>query len=342
MLKRLTPLFVLFASLAGCVSGGTLEIPNARNESVRANLREAWSEFFDKEERLNDIHYRIASINSPLCPNLWFSSGINYIDREHYRKAERYRVFKYPLPPDAGDEWSVVQQVAKSGPAWEAGIRPGDVYRLAYDNPNTGLYRIERRTPSGELETIEVQMVRICRSFVHLKKDASINAFTDGTVVAINEGLIDAVDSTDEIAFVVAHEVAHVALQHIEKRKSNATKRGLLGGLLDIGAALAGGCRYGGCNAASSMAASGAAAFAKEFEAEADYMAAYFAARAGYDPHAGSTFFARAMNSTSTPSVYGTTHPVDAARELNIGLYVEEILAKRAAGKQLIPNKRSN
>jgi hypothetical protein len=49
----------------------------------------------------------------------------------------------------------------------------------------------------------------------------TINAYNDGSSIVIYRGLINYVQSKDELALVVAHEVAHGMLQHLGKLHTN-------------------------------------------------------------------------------------------------------------------------
>src|SRR5262249_23526272 len=121
-----------------------------------------------------------------------------------------------------------------------------------------------------------------------------INAFAlPGGYVYVNRGLIRAVRSEDELAGVIAHEMAHVAQRH---GTSQATKaygaqlgRGILGQVL-------GGGRNRGVNLAEQVVGGlGLNAlfmkFSRSAESEADRVGARMMARAGYDPMAMADFF---------------------------------------------------
>ena len=56
-----------------------------------------------------------------------------------------------------------------------------------------------------------------------------------GGKVGVNSGLIDlAAGNEDEIAAVMGHEIAHVALRHSNKRMSQAIGLGVGGVILDV------------------------------------------------------------------------------------------------------------
>ena len=71
--------------------------------------------------------------------------------------------------------------------------------------------------------------------FVVFNKDEP-NAFAmPGGKVGVNRGLIDlASGNEDEIAAVMGHEIAHVALRHSNKRMSQAISLGVGGVILDV------------------------------------------------------------------------------------------------------------
>ena len=131
----------------------------------------------------------------------------------------------------------------------------------------------------------------------------SINAFAaPGGVIGINTGTILAAGSMDELASVIAHEVAHISQRHYESG-ADARKKALLlqiGGMLAAIAASA----VDGNAAAAVMAGSQTAsmnssmAFSRSNEREADRVGMQIMTQAGYDPRAMPSFFAT-MNQRS-------------------------------------------
>ena len=113
-----------------------------------------------------------------------------------------------------------------------------------------------------------------------------INAFAlPGGPMFLNRGMIEAAKSEGEVAGVMAHEIAHVALRHGTAQATKAQK-------FQIGA-IAGqilGAIVGG--AAGSVIAQGSnfglgayfLKYGREYEREADLLGAQILARAGYDP----------------------------------------------------------
>ena len=131
----------------------------------------------------------------------------------------------------------------------------------------------------------------------------SINAFAaPGGVIGLNTGTILAASSMDEIASVVAHEVAHISQHHYESGADERKKALLMqiGGML---AAIAASAVDGDAAAAVMMGSQTATmnssmAFSRNNERDADRVGMQIMNQAGYDPRAMPRFFAT-MNQQS-------------------------------------------
>ena len=154
--------------------------------------------------------------------------------------------------------------------------------------------------------------------------DPAINAFSlPGGPMYANRGLLVAARSEAELAGVIAHEMAHVALRHGTHQASKASLAeaglGVLGGLLgDSGGSAAqmlGAVGGLGLNAAFLK-------FGRDAEYEADRVGAEVMAAAGYDPTAMADFFALLRaEGTRNPGALETffsDHPPSAEREARI------------------------
>lgn len=115
-----------------------------------------------------------------------------------------------------------------------------------------------------------------------------INAFAlPGGPMYINRGMIEAARGEGEMAGVMAHELAHVALRH---GTAQATKAGSLKAQAPaIGGAILGAILGGAIGGAVAQAGQiGSVAFitkySREYETEADILGAQIMANAGYDP----------------------------------------------------------
>ncbi|MFZ3076551.1 MAG: M48 family metalloprotease [Psychrobacter glacincola] len=131
----------------------------------------------------------------------------------------------------------------------------------------------------------------------------SINAFAaPGGVFGLNTGTILAANSMDELASVVAHEVAHISQRHYESGADERKKALLIqiGGML---AAIAASTIDGDAAAAVMMGSQTATmnssmAFSRSNERDADRVGMQIMNQAGYDPRAMPRFFAT-MNQKS-------------------------------------------
>ena len=131
----------------------------------------------------------------------------------------------------------------------------------------------------------------------------SINAFAaPGGVIGLNTGTILSANSMDELASVVAHEVAHISQRHYESGADERKKALLMqiGGML---AAIAASTVDGDAAAAVMMGSQTATmnssmAFSRNNERDADRVGMQIMNQAGYDPRAMPRFFAT-MNQKS-------------------------------------------
>jgi len=122
--------------------------------------------------------------------------------------------------------------------------------------------------------------------------DRAINAFAlPGGPVYINRGVIEAADSEAQLAGVMAHETAHVALRHGTNQASKAyaaqAPLSILGGILgsnSVGAVLA---QLGAGFAVNSILLK----YSRTAESQADIMGTQILYDSGYDPRAMAQFF---------------------------------------------------
>ena len=154
----------------------------------------------------------------------------------------------------------------------------------------------------------------------------SINAFAaPGGVIGLNTGTILAASSMDELASVVAHEVAHVSQRHYEHGADERRQAMMMqiGGML---AAIAASAVDGDAAAAVMMGSQTAAmnssmAFSRSNEREADRVGRQIMTQAGYDPRAMPRFFAtmnqqnqlNQVNNQFLPS-FVRSHPLSSER----------------------------
>ena len=157
-------------------------------------------------------------------------------------------------------------------------------------------------------------------------KDPRINAFAlPGGYIGVHTGLLEATRSEDELAGVLAHEVAHVTQRHIARAIHASSRQSILSTAMLLGALVLGAAGGSGDAVQGAMAISqGTAAqqrinFTRSNEYEADRIGIGALADAGFDPHGMASFFE--VMSRQTPGAPASrmpeflmTHPVTTAR----------------------------
>ena len=149
---------------------------------------------------------------------------------------------------------------------------------------------------------------------VYVIRNPNFNAMMTATgMMQIWTGLIVRAGSTDEIAAVVGHEIAHYTRLHSLQRLRDIKKKMAAGVFFDIALiALAGvDAPVGQLTAQLS-----ALAFSREQEMEADLLGTKLLAEASYDPHASYTVWNNliaedeaAAAKREDPGMFGKTHP---------------------------------
>jgi predicted Zn-dependent protease len=132
-------------------------------------------------------------------------------------------------------------------------------------------------------------------------------------------GILEIIQSDDELAVVIGHEVAHVAAGHGNERMSH--KMLAAGGAAALGIGIAAADMDDG-ERALVLAMFGAGAtygailpYSRHHESEADAIGLIYAAQAGYDPSAALPFWERmAAQGGRTPPEFLSTHPSNATR----------------------------
>ena len=147
-----------------------------------------------------------------------------------------------------------------------------------------------------------------------------------GGRMALYTGLLRQVDPTDdELAQVMAHEIAHALANHSAERMSvaMASQAGVLAaGLLSDSP--------GQAMATAAVAAKVAVDLpnSRTAETEADRIGIELAARAGYDPRAAVTLWQKmsAVGGGKAPPAFLSTHPSDQQRQQRLGVLASKVM----------------
>ena len=179
-------------------------------------------------------------------------------------------------------------------------------YNLATQKEETLLYGTDKEVKIGEtiapqieaqykiitdvdvnerVERILDRLVAVCDRkdlvyFIKVIDDDPINAVSlPGGYVYVFRGLIDKVDNDDQLAGVIAHEIAHITAKHGIKRMQNA----YAAMILQVASTQAGGRVAGGVNLALNSLFM---EYSQADEFEADRLGVKYLRKAGYDPEA--------------------------------------------------------
>lgn len=246
-----------------------------------------------------------------------------------------------------------VLHVAAGSPAMAAGMRRGDRVRSfnglslgeggagltalqdeaerAARRPDPVLIEFERRVPAspgGTVQTLRALIVPqlSCDLDIRLNVDEQFNAFTDGQRITVYRGLLHKVSDT-ELAYALAHEIAHNVLQHPALMQRRAA-----GSALAQAIASGRGVRQAGTPLSREL----------QLEIDADRMGLYIAARAGVPLGAALGFWSRLTDlgdaSGSGPGHVRAQTPYAPARLQGIAQSVAEIQRKQQQGEPLVPD----
>lgn len=169
--------------------------------------------------------------------------------------------------------------------------------------------------------TVTMRALPVCKFSLGLIESNLINGVSNGRVIAVTTGAMQSFVRDDELAWILAHEVAHNILNHAQ----NAQLRVMLNVFL---------------RAAVGPATSDTPQpEARMLEAQADHVGAYLMARAGYDLDAVQRVWERLRQLERAHSTSGheisRTHPTTAERLAAFQETFKEIQHKRQRGEPL-------
>ena len=155
-----------------------------------------------------------------------------------------------------------------------------------------------------------------------------LNAFAlPGGKIGFYTGILDIMDSDDEIAAVMGHEVVHVLNKHAQQRAARSTSTQL--GVAVAGAAI--GASGGNAQAWSQILGIGAQVgntlpFSRQHELEADREGLRLMARAGYRPEEAIDFWRKMeARKDGAPPEFLSTHPSGGRRIQQLQAEIERM-----------------
>jgi Zn-dependent protease with chaperone function len=348
-------LLCLGLCLAAC-AGPQLQTPAPVSAEVAREIELQRKYVLDQEKEqrvlLARTEYKLARAAAELCGTRLVGAGgfwtwsAKQFPNETADIARRY----YGL-----DDGLTVLDVFEDSSAYREGLRAGDRIRsitgvaisavgsdviamieanakTAFTNKQPISIEIER---GAERRAMSVSLEAACGYEAALNRDAAINAYADGERIFVNTGMMNFVRSEKELALVLAHELSHNFLGHVNAQRQRTIVGGGLGLVLDVLIGAATGITPGLSRTGAALAQR---VHSVQFEQEADYAALYVMRRAGYDLAEVAEFWRRIAAQDARQISLRSTHPTSAERFVAIESALKEIDAKERAGQPLMPN----
>jgi len=191
-------------------------------------------------------------------------------------------------------------------------------------------------------QPIDSMLVRICESnhidsksiHLHIVKNDEVNAFAlPGQHLVIHTALITDVESPEELSGIIAHELAHIQLEHVMQKMIKEI------GLAVVISIVTGDNGAGGINQALKILSS--TAFDREFEKEADLQAVKYLVNAQIDPKPFASFLEKLSKSEEDipkQFYWFSTHPQSKER----AQYILESCPKDGQYNPVLTSERWN
>lgn len=245
-----------------------------------------------------------------------------------------------------GDRLQITGLLPNSGAA-RAGVRGGDILIAVDGQPLPQGANAERQAATmlgpivatrssvnltlqrnGANLTLNVPLTLACAFGVELGNSDNVNSYADGRRVLITRGMMKFTRSDEELAYLLAKEMAHNSLAHAHKQKMSATISGIIDNLILIHPDMT---MMGGTG--------GIKTYSQDQDASANTLALYMTARAGYNIDRAAAFWQRLATQypPTTLTSYTAIHPSTIGQVPTIEKTTVEIKALQAAKKPLLP-----
>jgi len=300
-----------------------------RTEGALLRLRQ-------QDLRLASVVFRIATANADLCPTTTGLAGMTLHHAAQYgprTRQEAMRIFGL-------DDRLSVLVVVPGGPADQAGLKAGDrlvsingslfprqsdpgqaaSYELveqgeaqlaAQLRPGPARLVVER---DGQTLPLRLVPVRGCELAAQIEPSQDLYASADARRITLSSAMVRYAVTEEELAVVVAHEMAHILLRHQDRLAEAGPGGRVLGNLGATRDSL------------------------RTMEREADYLGLYLMVRAGYPADAPLAFW-RQFGADYPEVRYALwTHPGSYERSMALEMAAAEIAGKRRRGDPLMPN----
>ena len=180
----------------------------------------------------------------------------------------------------------------------------------------------------GQPIELQVPLTLACAFAIDIGNAPNVNAYADGKRIMITRGMLEALPVDDDVAVILARELAHNVLQHARQLQQTVTVSGVIDSLLPLQPE------------PSSYAGSGGIKPATEkMDQEADRLAMFMLARAGYDPMHLVRVSQKLANiaPASQLNSYSALHAWTEERRSLMHTILRDIHQKQSTKKALVP-----
>ena len=263
---------------------------------------------------------------------------------------------QYSYPPELAvaarqslglDERLQVMQILDGSGALRAGLKRGDILQTIQDlyipagpqaEPETArmLSPILKNLTEINITvirhnqpiTVTVPLTLACAFAIDVGNAQHVNAYADGRRILLTRGLLDSLTADEDVAVIIAREIAHNVFQHAKQLQQMATLSIVIDNLLLFKP-----------DQVAANSSNGIKITPEKMDQEADRLALFMLTRAGYDP----ANFSRVMQklaqvpNASQTNTYPSLHPWTEGRQSVIQATVKEIRQKQSTKKALVP-----
>ncbi len=350
---------IIILLVSGCLETPKGKLPSINQAEIdmeaERQKRVSYAKYIEQMSLVKSIGFKVNSSNADICNKTDFKSGLTFAN-ENVMGLNIAKFF--PTKINLGSRVSIID-IVKDSPADKAGLALGDVIievdDFIFPEGKNALKKISKHFKDvkekqvktikvdrkGEILTFNVNQKKICNYPIIFTQDKIVNAYADGKSIIMTQGMVDYARDDNEIAMVIAHELAHNDRGHLDAKKKNTLIMGSIGFILDLMTIYySGGTAGGDAQNTELWSKIGSQAYSVEFEKDADYGGVYYAYRAGYDISQVKNFWERIGSENPKQIAISSTHPATAERYLQIEKTVEEIKKKKIDGLALVPNEK--
>lgn len=315
-----------------------------KNSAAVPERQDPFRTLVAQQERLYRVAAPLLTKNIALCKAnarnlLGFSAKNKYSYPTEYRETAQKSL-------GLDEQLQITQVLADSGAAL-MGLQAGDKLLSVNNKPFPQGPNAERQaaeilmpfvsnqpsikltiTHDGKNILRSIPLTRACAFAVELGNLDNLNAYADGRRILITRGMLNFVQSDDELAYVLAKEIAHNTLNHAKKQKMNATIGGVIDNLIASQPDLD-----------SLNGTAGIKPYPLTMDTSADSLALYMVARAGYNVENLIPFWQRLASQYPATVLNGYTalHPATASRISAMEKTLSDIKLKQDGKKPLLP-----